>query len=109
MRQIGMIDVGNPFIQKPGQHPHDPAFGLPLFAQKQHVVTGQQRQVDFRDHGIVVTDNAGEQFFAGGQHAGEVITQLLLDRLGVPTPLLKFLERGRFRCCQDYVHSLSLL
>ena len=46
--------------------PHQAAFGLALFAEEQHVVLGEERDVDFGDDGAVVADDAGKKLFAVG-------------------------------------------
>ena len=68
-RGLGHVDVGNLVVEKPHQRPHQPALGLPLFAQEQHVVLGDQGQVDFRNHGVFVADDAGKQLVALAEHA----------------------------------------
>ena len=65
-RRLGQVDVGNLVVEKPHQRAHQPALGLPLLAQKQHVVLGDQRQVDLGNDRVVVADDAGEQLLAAG-------------------------------------------
>ena len=48
-RAAGDVEVGDLLVEEAGQQPHQPALGLPLLAQEEHVVPGDQAQVDFRD------------------------------------------------------------
>ena len=52
--------------RKRTSEPHQPALGLPLLAQEQHVVPGDQRQVDLGNDRVFVADDAGKQLFAAG-------------------------------------------
>ena len=56
----------------------------------------QKRDVDFGNDGAVVADDAGEQFFAVGQHAQEVIVNFLLDGLGFPACAAQLGQRAGF-------------
>ncbi len=106
-RAAGNVQIGNLLIEKPGQQPHQPALALTLGAEKEQVVAGDQAQVDLRDDRLVVADDAGEEFLAGGEHAHEVVVDLPLDRLGLPAALAKFFEVGRFdRYCCCHISSL---
>ena len=95
-RRLGNIDVRNFFIEEAHQQAHQAAFGLTLLAEEQHVVLGQQRDVDFRDDRAVETDDAGEQFFPVGEHAEKVIVDFLLDGFGNPAAFAKFAQRAGF-------------
>ena len=73
---------------------HQPALGLALLAEKEHVVAGEQGEVDLGNDGVLVADDAGKELLAGLQHSQEVIANLLFDRLRYPTARPQILERG---------------
>ena len=83
-RAAGNVQVGHLVVQEPRQQPHQPALGLPLLAQEQHVVLGDQGQVDLGDDRVLIADDAREQLVAPGQGRHEIVVNLLLDRLGTP-------------------------
>ena len=66
-RQLGHVEVGDLLVEEPDQQPHQAALGLSLLAQKQHVVLGDQADVDLGDDRVVVADDAGKQLFARRQ------------------------------------------
>ena len=47
-------------------------------------MSGEEGEVDLGQDGAVVADDAGKEVFAGGEHAQEVVADLVLDRLGHP-------------------------
>ena len=57
--------IGNRLVEEADQRPHQPALGLALLAEKQHVVPGEQGEVDLGDDGVFVADDAGKQLLAG--------------------------------------------
>ena len=63
----GDVEIGNLFVQEARQQPHQPALALAFLAQEEHVVLGDQSQVDFRHDGVFVADDAGEELFAAGR------------------------------------------
>ena len=69
---------------------------MPFFAEKQQVVAGEQGEVDFRDDGAVVADDAGEQLITAGQSREEVVVDFAFDRFGSPTRFPELAEIGRF-------------
>ena len=83
-RGLGDVDERNRLVKKTDQLPHQPALGLALLAEKQHVVPGQQGDVDLGDDRVVEADNAGKQFVAGGKHGHEVVVDFPLDRFRSP-------------------------
>ena len=94
------VDVGDLRIQKPNQRPHQPALGLPFFAQKQQIVPGNQCQVDFGNDRVFIADDSGKQLLAPGQHAQEIVPDFLLDRFGDPTAFAELAEIARFAGCR---------
>jgi hypothetical protein len=83
-RRAGDVEVRDGVVEEADERPHQAALGLPLLAEEEHVVAGDQGDVDLRDDGVFVSDDAGEQFLAGLEHAEKVIADFLLDRLGPP-------------------------
>ena len=79
----GIIEVGDPLVKKPAEQPHHAALRLPLFTQKEHVMTGDEGDVDLGDDGVVIADDAGEEFPAVGEGPEKVLPHFLLHR---PTP-----------------------
>ena len=57
-RHAGQVEVGNLLVEKTHQEPHEPALGLPFLAQEQHVVPGDQGDIDLRNHRVFVADDA---------------------------------------------------
>jgi len=74
------------------QQPHQPALGLPLLAEKEHVVAGEQGDVDLGDHRVVVADDPGKEFLARLEHPQEVGLHLVSDRLALPSGGLEIRE-----------------
>ena len=105
---LGNVDVRNLFVQKSHQRPHQPAFGLPLFAQKQHVVLGDQGQVDLGNDRVLVADDAGKQLFVCGQPSHEVIVDLALDGFGDPAALASSLQVGGLWTCEVVMPSSAV-
>ena len=89
-----MVEIGNLVVEEANQRAHQPALGLALLAEEEHVVAGEEGDVDLGNDGVVVADDAGEQFFAGRQQAKEVVADLLLDRLGCPAAVAQLSEIG---------------
>ena len=83
-RRLGKIDIGNLRIEKSGQQPHQSALGLPLLAEKEHVVSGDQRDIDLGHNCVVVAEDAGKQLLALAKHAEKVVLDFLLDGLRRP-------------------------
>src|SRR5262249_30408130 len=74
------VEIWYLLIQKANQRPHQPTLGLSLLAEKEHVVPGDQGQIDLRNHGAVIADDSGEQLVATGKHGEEVVADLMFDR-----------------------------
>ena len=82
-RQRGMIDVRNFVVEEADERAHEPAFGLTFLAEKEHVVAGEQGEVDFGNDGVVVADDAGKEVVAGLQHTQEVVANLFFTVLEI--------------------------
>ncbi len=94
-RAARQVEVRNVLVEEPDQQAHQPALGLPLLAEKEHVVPGQQGQIDFRDDRVVVANDSRVQFVTRGQHAHEVVVHFVLDRFGHPAGPVQFTECRR--------------
>ncbi len=92
----GDVEIRDPFVQEAGQQPHQPALALALLAQEEHVVLGDQSQVDFRYDGVFVADDAGEELFAPGEHPHEVVVHLPFYGLGMPAARSQLAEGRRW-------------
>lgn len=68
----GKIQVWDDGIEKCHQRTHQPTLGLPLLTEKEHVMAGQQGDVDLWNHGIFIAHDARIETIIGGQHACEV-------------------------------------
>ena len=89
------VQVGQLRIEESSDQPHQPALGLPLLAQEEQVVPGDQPEVDLRDDRVFVADDAGKEVLAMRQGLHEVIVNFPLDRLGNPTTFAEFQQVGR--------------
>ena len=92
-----MSRYGNLLVEEADERPHQPALGLPLLAEEEHVVPGEQREVDLGDDGVVVADDAGKQLLAAGQGGEEVVVDFVLDGFRLPAALAKLAEVRGFR------------
>ncbi len=72
-------------IEQGGQAAEEPALGLPAQAEEDHVVAGEDRVRDLRDHRLVVAEDAGEEPLSRLELAEEVPAHLLLHAL-LPSP-----------------------
>ncbi len=62
---LGIVNVRNLVVEQRRDGTHQAAFRLALLAKEQHVVLGEDRDIEFRDDGIVVADDARVEVFAG--------------------------------------------
>src|SRR5262249_13733067 len=90
-----MVDKGNGLVQKADQRAHKAALGLAFFAEKEHVVPGDQGEVDLGNDGGFIADDAGKQLLAAVEHAEEVVADLFFDGLGNPTTGTQLFQGGR--------------
>ena len=90
------VEIGDLFVQEADQEPHQPAFGLPLLAQEEQIVPGDQAEVDLRDDGVVVSDDAGEEFLAPAEHPDEIVVDFAFDRPGDPAAGAQLPQVRRF-------------
>ena len=63
-RTAWKVEVRQFRIEEAGNQPHQPALGLPLLAQKQQVVPGDQPDVDLGNDRVFIADDAGKQLLA---------------------------------------------
>ena len=84
--------AGKELVEEPDQRAHQSALSLPLLAEEQHVVAREDRDRDFRDHGVVVSDDPGEERLASLECGEVVIAEFVLDRLRLPAGVAERLE-----------------
>jgi hypothetical protein len=80
-RAAGDIEVRNLLVEETDEGTHQAALGLPLFTEEEHVVPGNDGEVNLWDYGIFVADDAGKKFFVFFQHRQKIIEDFLFDRL----------------------------
>ena len=90
-----MSRYGTSSSRKRDEQPHQPALALALLAQEEHVVLGDQSQVDFRHDGVFIADDAGEQLLAPGEHPHEVVVHFAFHALGMPAAVPQLAEGRR--------------
>src|SRR6516165_944397 len=54
-------DIWDFFVQEANQGAHEPAFGLALLPEKQHVMAGGQRDINLGDDCAVIANDSREQ------------------------------------------------
>jgi len=69
---------------------------LALFAEEQHVVAGDQRDVDLGNDRFLIAHNARKKFLAAREGGQKIVPQFLLDRFRGPAAVREILERRRF-------------
>jgi len=78
-RGIGNVEVGDFGVKEADERPHQPALALAFFSEEEHIVTGNQGQGDFRDDGILIPDDTGEQLDPLGVHPQKIIAKLFFE------------------------------
>jgi hypothetical protein len=73
------IEVGRVLIKEIDELAHEPALSLALFAEEEEIVAREDRVDELGDDGVVVAEDAGEEFAAFLQGVREVVTELCLD------------------------------
>ena len=61
-RRPGNVEIGERLVQEGDERAHEPALGLPLFAQEEKVVSGDQSEVDLWNDRVVVADDSGKSW-----------------------------------------------
>src|SRR5262245_12968573 len=79
LRDLGIANYGNVFVEQGSQSADDPRFCLTTFTEKHHVMTCQNRILDFWDDGIIIADDPGQNTFTSSQHAQQVRAHLFPD------------------------------
>ena len=82
--------------RKRRHQPHQPALGLALFAEEQHVVLREDGDVELGNHRVVVADDARIELLAGLQLGEEVVVNFLLDGFRLPAAGAQLGERRGF-------------
>ena len=76
-------DHRHELVEQADERAHDPALGLPSLAEHDHVVPGDDRVGQLRQHGVVVADDARKQRLSSPQAGEEVAAHLLFDCLSL--------------------------
>ena len=90
-RVVGIVpDLGSghlrdPFVEQRGQGPDDPGLGLAPLAQEDDVVAGQEGVLQLGQDGVLEAEDPLHQGQAGGDPAGRVAPDLLVDGKGFPS------------------------
>jgi hypothetical protein len=91
-RNRRIVEIGEMLVEEPHEQPHQPALRLPLLTKEEHVMAGEHGDVDLGDHGVVVADDAGEEFLAAAQKPREVRLQFILDGAALPAARVEFCQ-----------------
>src|SRR6185295_7261992 len=70
----------------------DAGLRLPPLPQEDHVVAGDQRVLELRQHGVLETDDPVDEGLPGGDAGDGVLPHLLLDGAGDPPALAQLSE-----------------
>src|SRR5262249_4465406 len=77
-------DRGRPLVEEADERPDDARLRLAPLAEEDHVVAGEQRVLELRQHRVVEPDDAVHERLAGGDAGQRVRPDLLLDRPRLP-------------------------
>ena len=79
LSQLGPGDHRRPLVEQAGQRAQQPSFALAAFAEQNEIVTGDQRPLQLRQHGVVESEDARPDFVALGQRRQQILADFLLD------------------------------
>ncbi len=102
-RLVGVVvdlaagDDRHPLVEQPGERTDHAGLGLTTLAEEDHVVTGEQRVLELRHHGVLVARHPGEERLAGGDLLDRVLANLLLHGTRHPARSPKLPQRRRLR------------
>ncbi|PQM47101.1 hypothetical protein C1Y40_02707 [Mycobacterium talmoniae] len=85
LAELGAGDHRRPLVEQTDQRPQQPGLALAAFAEQHEVVTGDQRPLQLRDHGVVEAPDPRPDRFTIGAF-GEAGQQVLPD-FGFDPPL----------------------
>ena len=86
-RCVGMLDVWDLVVKESRERPHQAALPLSLLTEKEHVVSGDEGDIDFGNDRVFIADDAREKFLARGECSQEVVSNFLLNRFRNPATL----------------------
>ena len=81
----GNIKIGNCLVEKTDEHPHDAAFRLSFLAEKEHVVSGENRQYDFWGDRILIANDSRKEWFTRFERANHSASKFFLYRNRLPS------------------------
>ena len=89
---LAVLDYRNLVIQQMRQAANQARLRLASFAEKDHVVAGEDRVFKLWNDRMAVTDYAGKQLFAGLHLRDEILSHLLPDRQGAEARLSQLFQ-----------------
>ena len=91
-------DDRHPLVEQIGERADHAGLGLTALTEEDHVVTGEQRVLELRHHGVLVAEDTVEERFPDADLGDGVGTDLVLDRPGHPPRCPQFAQRARALC-----------
>ena len=85
-------DDRHPLVEQRGERTDHAGLRLAALAEEDHVVAGDERVLELREHGVLVADDAVDQRAPGGDPRQGVRPHLFLDRPGHPAAGLELAE-----------------
>ena len=79
LAEFGAGDHWRPLIKQIGQRAQQSGLALSAFAEKHEIVSGDQRTLELRQHGVFESEDAGPDVVAGSQRFQEVFPNLVFD------------------------------
>ena len=76
---LAPLDDRYRLVEQRGQRAEDAGLGLAAEAKKNDVVLGEDRVVDGRDHGSVISVNAGKGLLSAGDSTQKVFPHFIFD------------------------------
>ena len=79
LAQLGALDDGRPLVEQSGQRAQQAGLALPAFAEQHDVVSGDQRPLELRKHGVLEAEDAGPHVAPLGERSQQVLPDFGLD------------------------------
>jgi len=92
---LGPGDDRHPLVEQLDERADHAGLGLSPLPQEDHVVAGQQRVLELREHRLLVAQHPREQRLAGADLGDGVAPDLVLDRHRLPARCAQFPQRRR--------------
>ena len=104
---LGAGDDRDGVVEQVDELAEHPRLGLAAQAEEEHVVLGEDRVADLRDHRLFVAEDAGKQRLARLELGDQVAPHLVLDRLD-PIPARLQLAQGPGPVLRHHCACLSM-